>query len=144
MLKEGIRNSKIPFRILKINRVHFVRHRRGANLSRLRLLRNPVVAYVAPHILRKSYENSIYAPEIIKEFRVGVVRLYLRSHRIQFKFYFTLCIKSLDETLTKLLPIHIRRGNNVRVVIPRRSGKFYENAPCFQLLKLADNARFKH
>src|SRR3989338_1558638 len=131
MLKEGIRNSKIPFRILKINRVHFVRHRRGANLSRLRLLRNPVVAYVAPHILRKSYENRIYAPEIIKEFRVGVVRLYLRSYRIQFKFYFTLCIKSLDETLTKLLPIHIRCRSDMRIVVPRRARKLHKDASGF-------------
>src|SRR3989344_963317 len=98
MFEENIRDAEVSLCVLEVDRIHLVWHRRGADLARLRFLREPAVADVSPDVLRKVNKYRICAAQVVEKFGVGVVRLYLRRGRIQFEFdRLILVIESSDE-----------------------------------------------
>src|SRR3989338_8723402 len=145
MLEERIRNTQIALGILEIDRIHFVRHCRRADLTGLRFLREPAVADVAPDILRKVDEYRVDAAQVVEKFGVGIVRFYLRCCRIQFEFdRLFLIIESSDELFAEVHPIHVRCARHMRTPIPGRPAAFHENGATRELFKLASYPRLEH
>src|SRR3989344_3451564 len=121
VLEKRVAHAPIALRVLEIDRIHFVGHRRRTDLSFLRLLGYPAVGNVAPHVLRKVDEYGIRAAQTIEELGIGVVGLDLCRYLVELELYLVPIAQSRDKSARERGPVTLRRSREMCAVVDRKS-----------------------
>ncbi len=127
MLHYRVRQAQIALGVFEVDRVHFVRHGRRANLARNGLLFEMVQRHITPDITIEINQDGVKAGDAVEHFGNIVVRLNLGGVRVPGD------PQRGDEVLAQRMPVHFGIGGNVGVVIPYSAVDF---AQYFNLLQL--------
>mmetsp|Transcript_21877 Transcript_21877/g.72489 ORF Transcript_21877/g.72489 Transcript_21877/m.72489 type:complete len:335 (-) Transcript_21877:125-1129(-) len=119
--EDGVGESEVPLRILIVDRVHLVRHRRRADLARHDALLEVAEGDVPPHVAREVDQDGVEASYRVEERRDEVVRLDLRRVRVVHQ------PEGLDKPLGEGGPVGGRRSREVGLVRAGGSGDLAEN-----------------
>ena len=122
MAQQRVGDADVAFRVLEIDRIHLVRHRRGSDLAALQLLREVAERDIPPDIAVEVEQDAVGTRIGIEQLRDPVVRLDLRGVRVEFE------AEALDEAPAQALPIEIRIGQQVRVVVSHGAVDLAEHA----------------
>ena len=122
MPQQCVGQAEIAFRIFKINRIDFVRHRRGTDLAGFQLLPEQTQRDIAPDVAVKVDQNRIDTDKGVEQLGQSIVRFDLDGVRIKFQ------AQPLDETARKAFPVKIRIRRQMRVVIADRAVDFAQQA----------------
>src|SRR5262245_25381677 len=125
-MQQRVRDSEIAFGVLEVDRVHLVRHRRGAYLAGDRALAQVAEGDVTPRVAREGDENRVDAGERVAVFAYPVVRLDLRG------IFVPGDALRLDECRADLPPVERRQRGDVRVEIADRAVPLAEDLDAFE------------
>src|ERR1022692_942473 len=129
MLEECIGDSEIPFGVFEIDRIHLVRHDRGAGLALDRTLAKIPDRNVTPHIAAETEQNRIDARSRRADLRDKIVALDLGGQRIPDQ------AEALDEGARLLDPIDFGIREIVRIEIADRAVELPEILLRLQMLQ---------
>ena len=134
-----IGNSHVSLAVLKVDRVHLVRHRARTNLAILELLSKVSVHDISPHVAIKVEKDRVESHDGVEQLRDVVVRLNLRHNAVPVK------LEAFgDKRLVHRLPVSVGIRRKVRVVVSHGSGKFSTQRHRLSLRELAAEAIGKH
>ncbi len=144
--KQRVRELEVAFPILPVDRVDLVGHGRRSRLTRHSALRDPAVADVAPRILRQIFDDVVDADHHLEQLGIAVVRFDLRGvvvchdNRIARRE----AAERRDEARCKLRPVHVRKRNELCVVVASGTGELGVYGNPVQLVELPFEAFLEH
>jgi hypothetical protein len=100
--QQRIGQTEVSFRVLEIDRIDLVRHRRRADLASLELLPEETERDITPQVTVQVDQNQVGAGKGVEQFRHGVVRLDLNGIGIELQ------AQRFDEATRQTLPVKIR------------------------------------
>ena len=108
MLQYRVGKAQIPFGVLEVDRVNFMRHGGRTNLTSNGFLFEVVKGDITPDVTVKVDQNSVEARNAIKQFGNVVVRFNLGSVRVP------LNTQRGDELFAELMPVNFRYWRSIR------------------------------
>mmetsp|Transcript_19257 Transcript_19257/g.50660 ORF Transcript_19257/g.50660 Transcript_19257/m.50660 type:complete len:553 (-) Transcript_19257:11-1669(-) len=108
--EERVGDAHVALRVLKVDRVHLVRHRRRAHLARDHALLEVPLGDVAPHVLCEVEQHRVVALARVEELGDKVVRLDLRDVRVPRE------PERRHKLLRELRPVDVGARDDVRLV----------------------------
>mmetsp|Transcript_1380 Transcript_1380/g.4072 ORF Transcript_1380/g.4072 Transcript_1380/m.4072 type:complete len:293 (+) Transcript_1380:390-1268(+) len=112
MLKRRIGEPKISLRVLKVDRVHLVRHGRRPHFTLHCSLLEEAPRDVRPHVAIVVQENRVEPANGMRQLRHAVMRLNLRRVRVPRQAQ-----RSLDHVCDHRRPVHTRIGHTVSIEV---------------------------
>src|ERR1700689_150056 len=109
MLEQGVGDAEVALGVFEIDRIHLMRHDRGAGLTLDAALAEVADRNVAPHVATEAEQDGVDARDRREHFRDEIVRLDLRGERTPYK------AEAFDEALRQLDPIHLGIRERMRV-----------------------------
>mmetsp|Transcript_54954 Transcript_54954/g.112219 ORF Transcript_54954/g.112219 Transcript_54954/m.112219 type:complete len:450 (+) Transcript_54954:319-1668(+) len=138
VVKDGRGEPKVSFRVLKVDRVHLVRHSRGSDLASFRLLLEQALGDVGPDIAAEIDEDGVDPPARVEERSHVVVMLDLRRALV------TLKPEGGDKGVGERHPITIRECDGVSIEVSSGTAKLCAVGSSIQQFQLSLQAVNKH
>ena len=131
MVEQRVRDSEVAFAVLKVDRIHLVRHHRRAGLARNGLLREIADRDVAPHVAAEAEQDRVDANQHAEQLGNEIVAFDLSGERIPGQ------AEPLDEILRVRNPIDFGMREMMRVEISYRAVQLAEKFLPSKLRQLA-------
>ena len=134
MAQQRVGDPHIALRVLEVDRVHLVRHGRGADLALSQLLGEVAERDVAPGVAVEIEQHAVGARVGVEQLGEPVVRLDLRRVGVELE------AQALDEAPAEALPVEGRISHQVGVVVADRAVDFPEDCDAGNALARAAQA----
>mmetsp|Transcript_20455 Transcript_20455/g.51814 ORF Transcript_20455/g.51814 Transcript_20455/m.51814 type:complete len:241 (-) Transcript_20455:772-1494(-) len=118
MREQCIRQAQIAFGVLKVNRIHLMRHGATANLSFGDTLTKVLETDVGPKILAEIEQNDVHTAHHVEESRLIIVMTHLGGVLLTVQTKLT-----ADKVVRKLAPVLARIGGEMGVQTTGRATK---------------------